>query len=289
MTPYGPAQERRSSRSIKASQKQLDNDSTTNTSKGTIPKNMAPPNTQKRVKGVQIYRPFIYGTTARKFSDENPKPPGTPADHTHSWTVFVKGVDDTDITYWCKKVQFKLHESIPNPLRMVDDVQPGDPFEVHETGWGEFEITIKLYYTPESLEKPQTLYHHLALHPYGDEAEKERMRIAPQITSWQYEEQLFNEPYENFYDILTSPMERVKGGGGKGTKVMKGGMVGSVGDRTATIPLTIRPEQPYSRETEKLELKKLEAALVKVGELTEEMKKEILEKQKELESLQKGG
>jgi YEATS domain-containing protein 4 len=78
---------------------------------------MAPPNTQKRVKGVQIYRPFIYGTTARKFSDEFPKPPGTPPDHTHAWTVFVKGVDDTDITYWCKKVQFKLHESIPNPLR----------------------------------------------------------------------------------------------------------------------------------------------------------------------------
>jgi YEATS domain-containing protein 4 len=79
---------------------------------------MAPPNTQKRVKGVQIFRPFIYGTTARLFNDDtNPKPPGTPEDHTHSWTVFVKGVDDADITYWCKKVQFKLHESIPNPLR----------------------------------------------------------------------------------------------------------------------------------------------------------------------------
>jgi len=249
---------------------------------------MAPPNTQKRVKGVQIYRPFIYGTTARKFSDTFPKPEGTPPDHTHAWTVFVKGVDDTDITYWCKKVQFKLHESIPNPLRMVDDVQPGDPFEVHETGWGEFEITIKLYYTPESLEKPQTLYHHLTLHPYGTDEEKEKMRLAPSINAWQYEEQLFNEPYENFFDILTSPMERVKGGGGKGTRVMKGGMVGSVGERTATIPLTTRPEQPYSRETEKLELKKLENALVKVNQLTEDMKKEIKEKQAMLEKLQKG-
>ena len=79
---------------------------------------MAPPNNQKRVKGVQIYRPFVYGTTSKKFDDVlNPKPEGTPADHTHSWTVFVKGVDDTDITYWCKKVQFKLHESIPNFVR----------------------------------------------------------------------------------------------------------------------------------------------------------------------------
>jgi YEATS domain-containing protein 4 len=81
---------------------------------------MAPPNNQKRVKGIQIYRPFVYGTIAKPFNDEtNPKPPGTPADHTHSWTVFVKGVDDADITYWCKKVQFKLHESIPNPLRSM--------------------------------------------------------------------------------------------------------------------------------------------------------------------------
>jgi hypothetical protein len=80
--------------------------------------NMAPPNSQKRVKGVQIYRPFVFGTVAKPFDPvTNPKPDGTPVDHTHSWTVFVKGVDDTDITYWLKKVQFKLHESIPNPLR----------------------------------------------------------------------------------------------------------------------------------------------------------------------------
>jgi transcription initiation factor IIF auxiliary subunit len=78
---------------------------------------MAPP-TGKRVKGVQVFRPFVYGTTAKPFDDKtNPKPPGVPADHTHSWTVFVKGIDDVDITYWLRRVQFKLHESIPNPVR----------------------------------------------------------------------------------------------------------------------------------------------------------------------------
>lgn len=76
------------------------------------------PTTGKRVKGVQIFRPFIYGTTARPFDPAtNPKPPGVPDDHTHSWTVFVKGVDDVDITYWLRRVQFKLHESIPNHVR----------------------------------------------------------------------------------------------------------------------------------------------------------------------------
>lgn len=79
---------------------------------------MAPPNTLgKRVKGTQITRPFIYGSSARPFGPTNPKPDGIPDDHTHSWEVFVKGIDDTDITYWCRRVQFKLHESIPNHVR----------------------------------------------------------------------------------------------------------------------------------------------------------------------------
>lgn len=80
---------------------------------------MAPPNTLgKRMKGVQICRPFIYGTTARPFDEKtNPKPPGVPDGHTHSWRVFIKGVDDVDLTYWLRRVQFKFHESIPNPVR----------------------------------------------------------------------------------------------------------------------------------------------------------------------------
>jgi YEATS domain-containing protein 4 len=144
-----------------------------------------------------------------------------------------------------------------------------------------------MYYIPESLEKPQTLYHHLRLHPYGNtEEEKETMKKQPELSAWVYEEQLFNEPYENFYDILTSPMERGKGG--KGTRILKGGMVGSVGERTAMIPLTTRPDQPFSRETEKLEIKRLEVAKVKVTDMTEELRKELREKQKELEELQKG-
>lgn len=74
----------------------------------------------KRIKGVQFYRPFIYGTIAKPFDDkDNPKPPGVPDDHTHSWTVFVKGVDGVDVTYWLRRVQFKLHESIPNPVRSM--------------------------------------------------------------------------------------------------------------------------------------------------------------------------
>jgi YEATS domain-containing protein 4 len=158
---------------------------------------------------------------------------------------------------------------------VIDDVPPGGAFEVHETGWGEFEITIKLYYVPESLEKPQTLYHHLRLHPYGEtEEEKEKMKQRGEVPAVVYEEQLFNEPYENFFEILTSPAPPGKGGK---TKVLKGGMVSSVGERTALIPLTNRPGSEYSLETENLELRKLMAAIEQVKKIAEELSKEIQE------------
>jgi hypothetical protein len=60
----------------------------------------------------------------------------------------------------------------------VIEGEKGKPFVVNETGWGEFEITLKLYYATESGEKAQTLYHHLHLHPYGKtDEEKARSRV----------------------------------------------------------------------------------------------------------------
>ncbi|KAI2618695.1 yeats family-domain-containing protein [Hypomontagnella submonticulosa] len=271
---------------------------------------MAPP-AGKRVKGVQIYRPFIYGTTARPFNDtDNPRPASVPADHTHSWQVFVKGVDDTDIFYWLRRVQFKLHESIPNHLRTIDaetimKENEGKPaaqrqkaFVVNETGWGEFEITIRLYYDSRSSEKPQTLYHHLRLHPYGrTEAEKEAMRNGGEVVAWVYEEQLFNEPFEDFYKVLTTGARDKnagsggKGGKGKGKNAQQQQQDGSGGsdvkERSAMIPLTNRPGQPFSRETEQLEIKRLKEAEDKVNQMVLEMTKSVKAKEAELAALKK--
>jgi YEATS domain-containing protein 4 len=170
---------------------------------------------------------------------------------------------------------------------VVDDIPPGGTFEVHETGWGEFEITIKLYYVPESLEKPQTLYHHLRLHPYGEtEEEKELMRKRGQVPAIVYEEQLFNEPYENFYEILTSPAEKGKGTGK--TKVLKGGMVSSVGERTALIPLQNRPGSEFSTETENIELQKIGDAIKETKKRLEYESKENHEREIILAALKAG-
>ncbi|GAP89698.1 putative yeats family protein [Rosellinia necatrix] len=270
---------------------------------------MAPP-AGKRVKGVQIFRPFVYGTTARPFNDtDNPRPAGVSPDHTHSWQVFVRGVEDTDIFYWLRRVQFKLHESIPNHLRTIDaetiikenealgnksSKKPQRAFVVNETGWGEFEITIKLYYDSKSGEKPQTLYHHLRLHPYGrNEAEKEAMRTGGEVVAWTYEEQVFNEPFEEFYKILTSSAHDkgalAAGGKGKGKGKGKNAFTsaatmkeGDVKERSAMIPLTTRPGQPFSHETEEAELKRLREAEDKVQQMIAELNRNVRTKEDEL-------
>ncbi|CAH0026901.1 hypothetical protein V2G26_013778 [Clonostachys chloroleuca] len=259
---------------------------------------MAPPNQLgKRVKLTQVRRPFIVGSTALPFSETNPRPAGVPDNHTHSWQVFVKGVEDTDITYWLRRVQFKLHESIPNYVRMVDG-EPGKPFVVNETGWGEFDIAIKLYYVNDSGEKPQTLYHYLRLHPYGRTEEEKQAMIMEngEIRSWSYEEQLFNEPFDVFYRILTSgavprgwkgapPASGGKGKGGKGKNKAPPPLPapdgGDVWERTAMIPNSNRPGQPFSRETEAAEVKKLRDAQT----TTEEWAQKILQELKGKEDL----
>ncbi|TDZ23598.1 Protein AF-9-like protein [Colletotrichum orbiculare MAFF 240422] len=259
---------------------------------------MAPPSSLgKRVKGTQVTRPFVYGTTARPFDPEhNPKPEGVPEDHTHSWEVFVKGIDDTDITYWLRRVQFKLHESIPNHVRMIDG-EPGKPFIIHETGWGEFEITIKMYYVTESGEKPQTLYHNLRLHPYGrTDAEKEQMlrQNDGEIRAWSFDDQLFNEPYDAFYEILTSgahPKGHPVGKGGKGkSKAIpplpeKTSNVQVSWERSALLPAVSKPGQPFSLETEQVEVKKLREAEAKVKEMAKAQLQLLKEKEARLAAL----
>jgi YEATS domain-containing protein 4 len=159
-----------------------------------------------------------------------------------------------------------------------------------------------LYYVTESGEKPQTLYHHLRLHPYGrTEAEKEAMRNGTgEVRAWVYEEQLFNEPYESFYEILTSGAHpkghpggaAAAGGGGKGKGKGKSKSLqlpektkNVVWERSALIPLQLRPGQPFSRETEQLEVKKLAEAQTKVLEMSKKMQEELKKKEELLAKL----
>ncbi|KAI9891737.1 MAG: NuA4 histone H4 acetyltransferase complex and the SWR1 complex subunit [Vezdaea aestivalis] len=215
----------------------------------------------KRVKGCSIARPFVFGSTATPF-DPAKKPANVPIEHTHQWTVFVKGIDDADISYWLKKVQFKLHETYDNSTRVIE----GPPFEVTETGWGEFDIQIKLFFLPECHEKPVTTWHQLKLHPYGEDAEKQKEERAT-IVSKNFDEVVFNEPYDNWFAWLTGRAEKEMKGKGKGAA--NAALVKSIA-RGGEIPLHSTETNEYSREVEEKELENINAAIAKVQELLAE-------------------
>lgn len=121
-------------------------------------------------------------------------PPTAPKDHTHLWTVFVKDPTGNDLSTYIKKVVFKLHDTYPNSSRTIE--QP--PFEVTETGWGEFEIIIKIFFHSEGGEKNITLVHHLKLHPYDG-----LISMDGKVESMRYDEIVFNEPTEKMFALLT--------------------------------------------------------------------------------------
>lgn len=151
--------------------------------------------THKRIKQISISKPIAYGNTAEKFSAEKPKPPSSPEDHTHHWTIFVKDPLGNDLTTYIKKVVFKLHDTYPNSTRSIET----PPFEVTETGWGEFEIVIKIFFQSEGGEKNVTLLHHLKLHPFPATVVQEDGSIKSVL----YDEIVFNEPTEKMFALLT--------------------------------------------------------------------------------------
>ncbi|PWZ03129.1 protein AF-9 [Testicularia cyperi] len=104
------------------------------------------------------------GSTVAASTPTTPGPGATIStrgrDQEHDYHKMVGGKDD--ISHFIKRVQFKLHDTYAQPTRNIDK----PPFSVTETGWGEFEIQIKIFFVPEANEKPITLFHHLKLHPW---------------------------------------------------------------------------------------------------------------------------
>lgn len=165
------------------------------------------------------------------------------------------------------------------------DGEKGKAFTLDETGWGEFEITMKLYYASDSGEKAQTIYHHLRLHPYGKTDEEKARSRQPNgdVISWNYEEQIFNEPYEAFFDVLTSGAHSRQGKKGAALDPA----AGIVYERSALVPRHLTAEQPFSRETEEIESQRIRKALETVQGWIDQTKEGNVAKEKELVALKK--
>lgn len=144
---------------------------------------------------------------------------------------------------------------------------------------------MKLFFVTEAGEKPQSVYHSLKLHPYGPDAERQRENKEP-VISQTYDEVIFNEPVEPFYEILTSgAVQPIRGkGSSKGSKqaAFKKGS-----ERTAEIPYAVTPDNPFSLETEAKELDRLGEANKNVELLLKEERAKLAEREKMLESLRR--
>lgn len=160
----------------------------------------------------------------------------------------------------------------------------GPPFVVEETGWGEFEVTMKLYIVPESNEKPGTLWHPLKLHHYGENAEAMKAKRVP-VVSQSYEEIIFNEPTEAFFEVMTSGAPVAQAGRAKGSKGSKQALLKGKEDRTAEIPYEANAENAFSTRTEGGELDLLKESSKAVVRKIEQEKERFKALEKEMEAL----
>lgn len=142
----------------------------------------------------------MYGNIARYFGKKREED-----GHTHQWTVYVKPYYNEDMSGYVKKVHFKLHESYANQNRIV--VKP--PYEISETGWGEFEIVIKIHFHDPN-ERPVTMYHILKLfHSGGTQdlgAEQGKGLVAES-----YDEIVFQDPTQLMQHLLVNTRQLTLG------------------------------------------------------------------------------
>lgn len=159
----------------------------------------APPQTQggadarageARVKGKQLVVPVAFGTVAfwmGKKADEY---------HSHRWTVYLRSARGQDLSSVVKNVTFHLHPSFPQAVRTIET----PPFEVTETGWGEFEIQITVHFADDAQCAPLELFHTLKLYP---QEEGQAQSTKKPVVVEGYEEVVFHEPLQAFFDRVS--------------------------------------------------------------------------------------
>ena len=70
--------------------------------------------------------------------------------HRGRWTLYVRSPDQQfDLSSAISRVVFQLHPSFAQPTRELTE----PPFEVTETGWGEFEASIRIHWKELADEK----------------------------------------------------------------------------------------------------------------------------------------
>ncbi|CAH0485228.1 unnamed protein product [Peronospora farinosa] len=147
----------------------------------------------ERQKNVVVSKPILYGSVATYL--------GRKAEETktHRWSIYLRGVDNEDLSYMISKVVISLHVSFANPVRVLTE----PPYEVTELGWGEFETRIQIYFHDPN-ERPISIIHLLVLYPPNSQPASTKKPVISEF----YDELVFNEPTEFFYKKLMAGPDR---------------------------------------------------------------------------------
>lgn len=159
------------------------------------------PDSGGRQKGVTIVKPVIYGNISRPLAEPLPNK------HTHKWKCYLKPYKNEDMTGYVKKVTFKLHESYGTE---AEKTCTGPTYEVEETGWGEFELIIRIYFVDPN-ERPVTIYHHLRLfnHDPNNPTPVPQIIKNKTVVSEHFDEIVFQDPSLMMSQILNAPPKQL--------------------------------------------------------------------------------
>ncbi|VWU50981.1 YEATS domain-containing protein, putative [Hepatocystis sp. ex Piliocolobus tephrosceles] len=142
---------------------------------------------ESRMQNVKLVKPVVVGTYAFLLSQQEKRKYGN---MTHKWTCLLRCPNLTDISLFITKVIFELDPSFIYPKRVY--TQP--PYEINEIGWGEFYLTVKIYFA-DSTASPVNIIHFVKLNTDGEMS-------SPCVVNETYEEIIFKNPTISMYDKI---------------------------------------------------------------------------------------
>lgn len=92
--------------------------------------------------------------------------------HSHRWTTYVRHPEGKSLSQVVDHVIFQLHPSFPDPTRKVSQ----EPYEVSETGWGEFEIVATVHFAERLKLDPVSVPYPLKLYPEGSDGSQQNTK-----------------------------------------------------------------------------------------------------------------
>lgn len=218
--------------------------------------NIAPPSAA-RLSNTTACLPIIYGSAAVANKD-------TTADeyHTHKWTLYLRAHNNEDLSPCIEKVIFNLHPSFAQPVRELTH----PPYQVTETGWGEFEAQLRIVWK-DSSEKPTVLNHGIKLYPPGLSATTPPAQFLSDkpVIAEKFDEVIFTNPHETFH-----------------LQLQQVGMVPPIEPEKDTPQGTLLPQVQYSDQDDMSKLVQAQGFLA--AEL-QKVKDRLLKVDKEMEQV----